>query len=606
MLQLLGGAVSGITLRNSAWAQAHRTAGSVFLDAVSFSDKGGWVVDPQYIEQMGAPYLMAHGMGTPVKNAATEVTIPKGGLYQVWVRTRDWCPGDWQAPGRFKLVIDGKVNSTEFGTNAGWNWQKGSAMYLNAGKRRMELEDLTGFNGRCDAIFLTQDKAFTPPNKLDDLARWRNAIHKLDRHPSKELTYDLVITGGGLAGCAAAIAAAEQNLKVALIHNRPVLGGNSSGEIRVHAIGLSGKGSKIIDQIATEHPKTGGTMWHNGSPRALVDDERRHASMDKYENISQYLDWSVYEVQTSDKKIISVDARRNTSTERIRFKAANFIDSSGDAVVAFKAGAEFRYGRESKNEFGEGHKGGELWSPEKPDNWVMGTSLLWRVKMTERASDFPEVPWATAVSKGIASKGSAWFWEYSSDKLHQVDDAETIRDHMLRAAYGNFSQLKKSAANKNLAFEWLAFIGGKRESRRVMGDHILTMKNIRSCEKFPDTVVEEKRAIDLHYQRIRLGGKHKYDFLSEAIFVRAKKGAIYYVPFRCLYSKDFSNLMMAGRCLSCSHVALGGPRVMRTTAQMGIACGYAAALCLKHRTNPRGVYQKHITELRKLIGYEAG
>ena len=573
---------------------ANTNSTDLLIDAVTFSDKGGWKVDPQFIQQMGSPYLLAHGMGKPVANAATTITIKKSGTYHLWVRTKNWCPGNWDAPGRFQLVIDGKTQTTEFGTQEGWSWQKGEPIDLTAGEHKLELSDLTGFEGRCDAIFFSEDGNASPPNDLQKLADWRMKQHGLTPEVDETQEFDLVIVGGGIAGCGAALAADEQGLKVALIQNRPVLGGNASQEIRVHTLGIHGKVSRILKKIDTKH-------WPNNSPDAIKDNAKRQASLDAAKNVTQFLDYSVTDVRMNGKAIESVDARSNVSHKRIRVKAPQFIDCSGDGIVGFKAGASFRYGRESKNEFGEAwDKFGELWSPEKPDNRVMGTTVMWRSTKDKKPSSFPSVPWAKDVAKTYAEEKSEWYWEYSANDRHQVDDAETIRDHMFRAVYGNFSNVKKNPANALLKLEWVAYIGGKRESRRLIGDHIYTQEDVTSLTNFPDSVVVEKREIDVHYQKSLKG--FIVDFISKALFMKLK--GHYYIPFRCLYSKDIPNLMMAGRCFSCTHIGLSGPRVMNTCGQMGVATGYAAALCKKHNTNPRGVYQKHIKELRQLIGFE--
>jgi len=173
-----------------------------------------------------------------------------------------------------------------------------------------------------------------------------------------------------------------------------------------------------------------------------------------------------------------------------------------------------------------------------------------------------------------------------------------IRVHTL-GIYGSFANAKRHPKNAIVALKWVAYVAGKRESRRLMGDYIYSMQDATERREFPDTVVEEERELDTHYQRKETGSKQ--DFLSKAIF--RKTGGHYYIPFRCFYSKDISNLMMAGRCFSCSHIGLSGPRVMNTCAQMGVATGYAAALCKKHGKLPRQVGQKHIKELRTLIGY---
>ncbi|MBT8038153.1 MAG: FAD-dependent oxidoreductase [Verrucomicrobiae bacterium] len=565
----------------------------ILVDAVTFENKGGWVVDPQFIEQMGSPYLLAHGAGNPVDNATTTITVNNTGTYHVWVRTKNWVPGNWEAPGRFELIINGIKNKTIFGTHDGWAWQKGTAVDLTQGECTLELHDLTGFEGRCDAVFLTQDETTAPPNNIKELGTWKRHQLGLSQDVDQSHSFDLVIVGGGIAGCAAALAADDQGLQVALIQNRPVLGGNASGEIRVHTLGIHGKVSRLLKKIDTKH-------WPNNSPKALEDDAKRHASLEAAKNVTLFMDTSVTSVHMDGKTIHSVEARSNTSHHRIRLSGSQFIDCTGDGLVGFMAGAEYRYGRESKNEFGEGwDKFGDLWSPEKADNRVMGTTVMWRSAEGTSASPFPATPWAKDVAKTYAEKKSEWYWEYSDNDQHQIHDAEAIRDHMFRAVYGNFSNIKKNPAHARLNLEWVAFISGKRESRRLIGDHIYTMQDVTQHTAFPDTVVMEKREIDVHYQKSLKG--FIVDFISKALFYKTEDH--YSIPFRSLYSKDVPNLMMAGRCFSCSHIGLGGPRVMNTCGQMGAACGYAASLCKKYKTTPRGIAGTHIKELRKLIGF---
>ena len=572
-------------------------ADQVLVEAESFQEKGGWKVDQQFVHEMGSPYLLAHGMGIPVSNAKTTVEFPSAGEYTVWVRTKNWIPGNWEAPGRFQLVVSGKTLDKVFGTESGWSWQNGGSVGISEKKCSIELKDLTGFEGRCDAVFFTTDKNFTPPNSLKEMTALRDSLLGVPAEPKLSEAFDVIVVGGGIAGCGACIAAEKQGLKVALIHDRPVLGGNASSEVRVHTEGIHGKSAEILKGLDTIH-------WPNGSDKAIPDTEKRQKTMDAAKGVKQFLCWRAYAANTDGGRIRSVDAKHLETGETRRFTAPIFIDCTGDGWVGVWAGAEHSYGRESSDKYGEvWDKHGELWSPKQPDNRVMGASVLWNSKKTDQPSTFPEVPWAMDVAKDKAAINGEWFWEYSSNDKHQINDAEDIRDHMFRAIYGSFANAKKNPSNDNVRLEWVSYIGGKRESVRLMGDYVYTMKDAVSNTIFPDTVVEEKREIDVHHQKNLASGKEcKYDFLSTALF---KKTGLYYIPFRCLYSKNISNLMMAGRCFSCSHVGLGGPRVMNTTGQMGIATGYAAALCKKYNIDPRGVYKDHIDELRKLIGYTA-
>ncbi len=565
-------------------------AQSILLEAESFDELGGWVVDPQFVEQMGSPYLMAHGMGTPVENATTKFEVKHAGAYHVWVRSKNWAPGDWEAPGRFRLTVNGAMLPQTLGMAAGWSWEYAGKVKLEEGKTSLELQDLTGFNGRCDAIYLSTEEV-SPPSEISQLAIWRQQTADEASVPEEIVSFDLVVVGGGIAGCASAIAAAEQGLKVALIHDRPVLGGNASSEIRVHTLGIYGHFERILTMLDTEH-------YPNGSPEAYKDEIKRHENVEKYPNIHLYLNWRAYDATTEGNRITSVDARHTSEGRRVRFVAPRYVDSTGDGWIGFWAGAEFMYGREAVDTYGEAYEEwGELWSPEEADDFVMGSSVLWRTFEEDSPVDFPEVPWAAEVAQSHEATEGTWKWELSRLDLHQIDDAEEIRDHMLKAIYGSFANAKEKEGGENLKFEWISYLVGKRESRRLEGDYIFTFNDVTEQRKFPDSVVMETREVDVHYQQ-NLMDEDKPDFLSEAIFYKTPQ---YYIPYRALYSKNIENLFMAGRNFSCSHIGLGGPRVMRTTGQMGAAVGIAAVICEKYGIDPREVYTDHLEEYMQLI-----
>ena len=567
--------------------------GMVLVEAESFAGKGGWLVDQQFVHEMGSPYLLAHGLGRPVAEAATTVSFPALGTYHVWVRTKNWVPGNWEAPGRFQLAVDGALLPAVFGTETGWGWQAGGTIEIKNRQTTLALKDLTGFDGRCDAICFSIGDT-PPPNDPKPLQAWRDRQQGLPEIPAASGSYDVVVVGGGIAGCAAALAAERQGLKVALIHDRPVPGGNASSEVRVHVIGIVGKSGPILSGINTGH-------WPNGDALAIPDTEKRQRTLDAAKGIEQFLGWRAYAATVAGKLITSIDAKDIEKGTTRRFSAPVFIDCTGDGWIGYWAGAEFSYGRESSETFGESWaKHGELWSPKTPDNRVMGSSVLWNSRIAEQPVSFPAVPWAMAVAQDKVAVTGEWFWEYSANDKHQVDDAEAIRDHLLQAIYGSFANAKKLPKYANQELLWVAYVAGKRESRRLMGDYIYTQKDVVAGTSFPDTVAEEVRAVDVHYQVVEKNRALKCDFLSEAMFLKTPR---YYIPFRCLYSRNIGNLMMAGRCFSCSHVGLGGPRVMNTTGQMGVATGYAAALCKKYGATPREIYQNHIKELRSLIGY---
>jgi hypothetical protein len=556
----------------------------------SFEEPGGWVVDPQFVEQMGSPYLMAHGLGEPVENASTSISIPKRGNYHVWARTMDWVPGDWDAPGRFNIWLDDQKLEKSMGNYRNWGWNYAGKIHLSKGTHRLELEDLTGFNGRCDAIYLCS-RYNTPSNSADHLRDLRNKLTGRQEVPEQTLEFDLVVVGGGIAGCAASIAAAEQGLEVALVHDRPVLGGNASSEIRVHTLGCYGYFERILRMLDTGH-------YPNGSPDAFEEDAKRLRHMEDYPNLHLFLQYRAYDAHTLDTVITCVDAEHTASGDQLRFKAPYFADCTGDGWIGFWAGAEYLYGREVGSEYDEEwEKHGSLWAPDSADHKVMGSSLLWRTFESDSVYVFPEVPWAMDVANDYAADHGTWQWELISGDWHQVDHAEQIRDYMLRAVFGSFYNEKQIAGNEHLKLEWLSYLLGKRESRRLVGDYLYTFNDVRNATSFPDAVVMEERAVDVHYRQDELH-EDVPGFLTEAMYFEADR---YYIPYRSLYSKNISNLFMAGRCFSCSHLGLGGPRVMRTTGQMGAAVGYAASLCRQHGCSPRELYENHLDPYLELV-----
>jgi len=596
-LRVIGGlGLTSMVAPGYSMTRSQEYSSGILVEASTFKNLGGWKLDTQHYQQMGGCYLLAHGMGVPVADASTDVTIEEPGTWHVWVRTRDWCAGDWESPGQFKVHVDGRALEPTFGTHhPAWSWHSGGAVEIDKpGMVSIRLEDLTGFDGRCDAIFLSKTAhPLLPNDDLVELANWKDVVSGRVKTEIAEESFDLVIVGGGMSGCGAALAARSQGLKVALIQDRPLFGGNASKEVRVHTLGIHGPSSHILKRIDTEH-------YPNGDSLAIKDQRKREQSM-AASGVDLFAGYIACGLSKQGDRIGSVEARNiQTGTIR-RFSAPLFIDATGDGWLGYWAGAEYRQGREAHSEFDEQwSKHADLWSPEEPDNRVMGASVLWNAEQTERRHDFPSVPWALPVANNHEATAGEWYWEYSDNDLDQIKDAEQIRDHMLRAIYGSFSNAKRHPKNVTWKLKWVAHVAGKRESRRLMGDYIYTMKDASERRHFDDAVVVETRSIDSHYQRKITGSP--VDFLSEALFYNT--GGEYFVPFRSLYSKNLANLMMAGRCFSCSHIGLAGPRVMNTCAQMGVATGYAAALCKKHEATPREVGGNHIAELRALIGFE--
>ena len=573
-------------------------AETVLVEAEAFEDTGGWVVDQQFMDQMGSPFLLAHGLGEPVKDAATMVELPATGRYRVWVRTRDWV-GPWKAPGapgKFRLLIDGKVLKTVFGTEGTeWHWQDGGTVEITSRRITVALRDMTGFDGRCDAIVFTTDFDMLLPNEGKEMAAFRRKALGLPQTSEDAGEFDLVVVGGGIAGTCTAVSAARLGLQVALIQNRPVLGGNNSSEVRVH---LNGKIN------LPPYPALGNVVKEldsgergNAQPASYYDDEKKLGVVRAEKNIHLFLNMHAFKVEKKGNRIVAVIARHTRTAKELRFRAPVFTDCTGDGTIGHLAGADYRMGREGRDETDESL------APKKADRMTMGTSVQWYSLQEKPPSAFPDCPWALQFDEQSCQRANRgdWNWETGMNR-DQINEFEYIRDYGLRAVYGNWAFLKNKSKDKakyaNRKLEWVAYIGGKRESRRLLGDVVLQQQDIQQKKEFTDAFVTTTWTIDLHYPDPK---NTKYfpgeEFRSIAKFTRVEP---YPIPYRCLYSRNVGNLMMAGRCISVTHVALGTVRVMRTCGMMGEVVGMAASLCRKHKTDPRGVYYDHLDELKEL------
>lgn len=561
---------------------------TILIEAESFQKYGGWKLDTQFIEIMGSPYLIAHGLGKPVADAETIVNFPADGVYQVFVRTKDWvarwnAPG---APGRFQVLVNGKPLPEVFGAKgAEWFWQYGGSVEIKGKKATVALHDLTGFDGRCDAIIFTTDKNYTPPEDSTVAAEWRLKLTGLPTKPTNAGKYDLVVVGGGYAGMCFAISAARMGCRVALIQDRPVLGGNGSSEIRVWPQGLTRRGlyphlGEIVEELV-DRPKQS-----PGSDEEF-NDARREAIVRSEKNISLFLNHYVYKVETEDSKITAVVAFDTRTGELKRFRASYFADCTGHGRVGFLAGADHTVQE-------RGH---------------MGMSNMWRWRNADGPREFPQTPWALQLSMGDfpypAKFAGEWFWESGFDK-DPIRDLEYVRDWNLRAVFGAFNAMKNGDGKDkhiNAELEWVAYVGGTRESRQLLGDVILSRDDIVQRREYPDGCVPTTWDIDLHYPHEKYTNKFPDNpFISKAIFDRSvDKISGYPIPYRCFYSRNIENLFMAGRCISVTREALGTVRVMKTGGMMGEVVGKAASLCVKYRRTPREIYYSHLDELKELL-----
>ncbi len=393
--------------------------------------------------------------------------------------------------------------------------------------------------------------------------------------------------------------------KVALIQNRPVLGGNSSSEIRVWVLGATGLG---VNRYARETGIIGEMLLENqylnpdGNPYYW--DLVMLEMVLKEKNISLFLNTNVHEVEAdgneSSRKIRSVTGWMMGSERKITFTSPLFLDCTGDGLVGFLAGAKYRIGREAYREYQE------KWAPEESDNISLGSTMFFYTKDAGHPVKFIPPSFAQDITKTAipmkrvfksGDSGCHYWWIEWGGEAHidTLYDNEKIRDELWSVIYGIWDYIKNSGKfdAENMTLEWVGSVPGKREYRRFIGDYVLTQNDLEKQANFEDYIGFGGWSIDLHPPE----GMYASDYVSKLFCV----DGVFQIPFRSLYSVNVDNLLFAGRNISATHVAFGATRVMATCSVMGEAAGAAAALCVDKSVTPRQLYQNHIKELQQTL-----
>ncbi|MEP4808553.1 MAG: FAD-dependent oxidoreductase [Luteolibacter sp.] len=576
-----------------AASQLH--AATFLVEAEQFSEKGGWKVDTQFIESMGSPYLNAHGLGKPVEDASTEVTVPEDGEYKVWVRTIDWSKrlGRPASAGLFTLSIDGeKLGETLGGGEPKWHWQLAGSRALKAGTAKLSLTDLSGFNGRVDTILFSSDENLTPPENAGIHERLKWNIPGVPSEIEDAGDYDLVVVGGGYGGIGAAVSAARMGAKVALIQNRQVLGGNGSSEIRVWAKGNYPPSDYPLDEIIREIEDK---ATASPAPAEEFVDDKKEEVVRAEKNISLFLGHHAYGLEMEGDEIAAVNAIDIDAGKIKRITGKYFADCTGHGFIAMWSGADTQY--TEKDRMGMSN----MWIWENQKEPVTFPEQPWMVEFT--AADFPY----PKVRHGFGH--AEWFWE-SGFNTDPIKELEQTRDLNLLASFSAWNAIKNRGAyaerdkkhHANAALTWMAYIGGTRETIQILGDVILTGDDVRGKTDFDDATFKTTWSIDLHYPVEKYADSIPgMPFISRAVHgPGVDKNVGYAVPYRTLYSRNIPNLFMAGRNISVERDALGTIRVMKTIGMMGVTVGRAAALATVRDCTPREIYENHLDEVKTL------
>jgi hypothetical protein len=429
-------------------------------------------------------------------------------------------------------------------------------------------------------------------------------------------TFDLIVVGGGISGTCAAISSARNNVKVALVHERSTLGGNSASEVRNIIEDTCGnspwiKESGILCEIETEERTRN---WESAIPEGLKNSDWDLVLYEwarREKNLTVFLNTTMREVEMLDEShILAVHAAQLGSEKGFILQAPLFLDASGDGVLAYRAGAEFRWGKEPRSEYHE-----QL-APEKPDDGLMGNTIFFKARDTGKPIHFKKPDWAaefdteqelTGRNHGFI-EGGYWWIEVGSP-LHPIKDSEAIKDELLRQLLGVWDHIKNHCADadireraKNYTLEFVGFWPYKRESRRVLGDYVLTEKDVRNPSIHNDDLAYGTWGLDIHVP----GGilqRHVVPYEPPMTNDNFSKYSTtpYGIPLRSCYSRNIKNLLTVGRPISTSYVAFASSRVLATGAIVGQGVGVAAGLCIKYHCDPRVVATDHADELQQLL-----
>ena len=429
-------------------------------------------------------------------------------------------------------------------------------------------------------------------------------VFKTIRH-----TCDLCVVGGGLAGTIAALAAARHGMKVVLIQDRPVLGGNSSSEIRMWVRGAKGAYNRETGILAEFEEEN---IYRNPTLAPALWDSVLFGKVKENKNITLLLNASCLDAQCDGNAIQSVTAWQLTTYSWHQVTAKYFADCSGDSVLAPLTGAGYRIGREGNGEYQE------TIGPKKADHKTMGMSLLLQARETDHPVPFIPPEWANVYETDadfalipyieeqhitfrdhrIGTNGcNLWWMELGGDGI-AIANTEQTRDELIKVVFGIWDHIKNRGDHgcENWELEWVGFLPGKRESVRYTGEYVLTQNDILSGGEFPDVVAYGGWPMDDHNPKGMLANTHK-----DEPSVLHPAPSPYGIPLRCLYSANIDNLFFAGRNISATHAALSSTRVMATCSLLGQAVGTAAAVCGEENILPRQLKGSLVQKLQGML-----
>ena len=410
-----------------------------------------------------------------------------------------------------------------------------------------------------------------------------------------ERNIQLAVIGAGPAGVTAALAAARRGLKTILVSNRPVLGGNSSSEIRVWTRGAAGAGNLYAEEMGIWGELKLDNLFLNPDCNPVFWDEVLLDAVLNEPNLELLLNTEIDHLQMDGDRVTAVSGSQQGTEQHVILRAEQFMDATGDGTLAEKAGLPYYIGT-CRVDPREGTE------PEKRE--VLCSSILFYTRREDHPVPFIPPRYACPMEQIRSMVGTGgrilsenmggsdcWWFEYGGS-LDTIADSQDIGIELKRLVMGIWNYIKNSGQYDadNYTLEWIGSIPAKRESRRIETEYLLKETDVESNRCFPDGGFYGGWYVDMHPSG-GMADTEEDNCIQTPVHV-------YQIPLGCLYSHTVPNLLFAGRNIGTERSAFASSRVMNTCALSGQAAAELAAMLVETGKRPEELTENENRRIR--------